>query len=193
MSDREEEMRRSYYLAASWTARKDARGWREAITEAAPAWQCTSHWIDIDLDTDTMAAIDACGAAQADALVLVGGLNKSPGKHSELGIAIALGVAVFHIRPPGEEPPGEGTHENIFDVWIGSAMAWEEWIAAPFDDWEERRRTSQRLAQAIEAGNALSARQTGRRARGLSARTEGAALSLCRRYQNTSPIEELNP
>ena len=169
---------RTWYLAASWSARDAARQCRIETAKVAPGWTCTAEWLDVELDHATMAAVDACATASADALVLMGPQTPTPGKLTELGIALACAVPAYLVRLPGEAPPAHGTHRNIFELLAGAPVAWEQWIEAPFAEWTSRKERARTIARAIRAGDASRCRNeietdesVGEQARDLMART----------------------
>ena len=169
-----------WYLAASWAVREEAARLRDETRRRAPQWHCLSHWIDYDGDRGSMAAVDACGAVRVEALVLLAGARVSPGKYTELGLALASGVPVWQVRPEGEGPPPPQAHTNIFDELVGTAVAWETWLARPFAGRRERHAHAVAVASAMRSGDALGLRSLTRSAAGDD--DEGRGRALCAGY-----------
>ena len=149
----------TWYLAASWRARETARTCRAETARRAPHWTCNADWLDIDLDEPTMAVADAYCAGSADVLVLLDPDTPTPGKLTELGIAIASGVPAYLVHLPGQSPPDDDAHRNIFERLVGPPVAWRQWIEAPFDEWRNRRYRAHVIARALNKGDLLRARK----------------------------------
>lgn len=95
------------YVAARFPDREDARRVR-AYLESTGRIDCTSRWLDepdgwfdsvTDAERDLVAAMDAYDVRRAQALVLLNPSDRAKvgtgGCHTEVGMALALGMPVF--------------------------------------------------------------------------------------------------
>ena len=116
----------TYYLAGSFVHRARLRDIRRQIAERHPDWRCRARWLDFDDETERnpelVAAMDAHDALTSDAMVFVRGLPSSPGKHTELGFALAHGIPVHVITPPWRAIVKSGVRRVVHAAALLSSM-----------------------------------------------------------------------
>ena len=92
-------MGETFYLAASWVWREQAWHVMKAI-EKASRWECTSTWLQQCEESEAEAAArDLRDVARSKRFVFLDGHPRSPGKHVELGYALALKKDITIIGP----------------------------------------------------------------------------------------------
>ena len=121
---------RTYYLAGSFIRRQSLQAVRARIADAFPNWDCSARWLDIESESEedmpTIALVDAHDVLRSDALVFVRGQPNSPGKHTELGLAIAAAIPVHVVTP--EWTAKTEREPCIFLKLVASAMPLEDWL-----------------------------------------------------------------
>ena len=122
--------RPSYYLAGSFVRRESLRDVRTRINTAFPNWDCSARWLDIESEADehiaTIALIDAHDVLCSDALVFVRGQPYSPGKHTELGLAIASAIPIHVVT--AEWTTDTEPEPCIFLELLPPAMLLDTWV-----------------------------------------------------------------
>ena len=97
--------RMTFYLAGSWARRAEGRGIAARI-ERETGGVCVARWLDSTRDDsqekDRMAGARECleDIEGADRLVVLAGDNTSPGKHTEMGFALAFDIPVHLVEAP---------------------------------------------------------------------------------------------
>ena len=126
-----------FYLAATFGDKSWARHFARRMKELHPQHECTSRWLWEKADEEgdvsvmsqkaahTFATADMEDVHAADALVYLTGTIDSPGKSTEAGIAVSMGIPIY---PVGHQPTG-----NIFIKGRGEALvSASEFLANPF-------------------------------------------------------------
>ena len=91
----------TFYLAGSWSRRDRCRRIARLI-ESKTGDACIAQWLNINPDTDPAVGARACihDIGLVDRVVAIAGDSTSPGKHVEIGYALALGKPVHLVEAP---------------------------------------------------------------------------------------------
>ena len=118
-----------FYAAGSWDRRTLVNAYVESLTKKL-GWKCLSRWHRPDdegglsYDPNIFARADLADMERARRIVWFGGPPYSPGKHFEIGYALARGWPVHVIKGDEEErcgfiPKGMGM---AFDTYLHYAQ-----------------------------------------------------------------------
>ena len=92
---------------------------------------------------------DAHDVLGADALVLVQGPPGSPGKHTELGIAIGAGIPVYPVLDPWLDNDERETEPGVFAALVPDPVPLATLIGNRFTDLASRTRDAQALREKL--------------------------------------------
>ena len=99
------QMGETFYLAGSWARRDRCRGIAADI-ERETGMRCHARWLHSEGDDgnaeDRLRGAQEClfDVVNADRLVVVAGDSTSPGKHVEIGCALALEIPLHLVEAP---------------------------------------------------------------------------------------------
>ena len=146
-----------YYLAGSFAERNRLRDLRTEINTACPHWSCCATWLDLEPATTPelplVALLDAHDVLRADALVFVRGAPHSPGKHTELGLAIAAAIPIHILTPHWTKHTA--SEPCIFLALLDTAQDTATWLATgAFGDGTASHQRAAEIRNAIATGPA---------------------------------------